>query len=923
MLSFGSKKRLKIKRNKVKKFLKIIGVILVLVVGVLIAAPFILEAKIGDLIRSNVNNNVNAKLDFTEANLSLIKSFPNANLNLENVSLINQAPFEGDTLFAAKEVSLTLGIGELFKSEGESIGIQNLSLDGANIHVKVNEEEIANYEIGKGSDGTETSSEPSDGFTLDLQSYEISNSKVTYDDAVAKVYLVLSDIQHTGTGDLSVTTSELDTHTDALVTFEFDSTNYLNKNKVQLDALIGIDLAADKYTFLKNEALINQLPLVFEGFVKVNENSQDVNLSFKTPSSDFKNFLAVIPETYSKNIENVKTTGNFMVKGDFKGVVDEEHIPKFTININSENASFKYAELPKSVGNVFIDAKILNTTGIVEDTHVNIDRLSFNIDSDRFNMVAKIKELMGNAKVNAHVDGKMNLANIKKAYPVPADLDLQGILNADITTAFDMASVEKEQYENTQTTGNMNLTDFVYSSEETPQAIKIQSTSLTFNPKTVTLNKLNGTTGQTDFNASGTINNLLGFMFNNEKVEGNFNLKSDTFALNDFMIAPEEFEDTNENGEPIVGDDKIKIPSFLDANITASANTVLYDNLTLKDVKGNLRIKDEKATLSNMTSSIFNGKLGFEGEVSTKNEVPTFAMKLGMDQLQIGETFKALELFDVLAPIANVLKGKLNSDVVLAGSLTDDFGLDLTNISGKVLAEILATDIDSDKAKLLQSLSSKLDFINLDKLDLKGLKTALNFENGVVQVKPFTINYDDIAITVDGSHTFDRKLSYKATMQVPAKYLGSEVNNLIAKIDDDSLDDLKIPVIANIGGNYTSPEVTTDLTGGVKSLTSKLVEIQKQKLINKGKDKAKDLLGDVLGSTKDETTDSTKTKDPTKEAVKDVLGGILGKDKNDSTKGQRDSVPEDKKDDVVKEKAKDILDGFLNKKKKKKDSTNL
>ncbi|MEM7712082.1 MAG: hypothetical protein AAF349_00560, partial [Cyanobacteria bacterium P01_A01_bin.68] len=36
---------------------------------------------------------------------------------------------------------------------------------------------------------------------------------------------------------------------------------------------------------------------------------------------------------------------------------------------------------------------------------------------------------------------------------------------------------------------------------------------------------------------------------------------------------------------------------------------------------------------------------------------------------------------------------------------------------------------------------------------------------------------------------------------VPAKYLGSEVNGLIAKLDDNSLEDLTIPVVANIGGN--------------------------------------------------------------------------------------------------------------------------
>ncbi|NHF58310.1 AsmA family protein [Flavobacteriaceae bacterium TP-CH-4] len=915
-----------------KKFLKVLGIVLLLIVGLLIAAPFFLEAKIGELIKNNVNNNVDATLSFTEADLSLVKSFPNAALRLQEVTLVNREPFAGDTLFAAKDLRLTMGIGELFKGEGESIGVKNLSVDGASVLVKVNEEEIANYEIGKDSGETTSSSEQSEGFTLDLQSYEITNSKVVYDDRAAKVYLEVSDIQHRGTGDLSATTSELDTQTAALVTFDLDSTNYLNKNSIKLDAVIGIDLKEDKYTFLKNEALVNQLPLVFDGFVKVNENSQEVDISFKTPSSDFKNFLAVIPEAYSKNIENVQTTGNFEVEGRFYGTVDEEHIPKFNITINSDNASFKYPELSKTVRNVFIDTKIANTTGIAEDTQVDIDRLSFMIDEDTFNMTAKIRELMGNTKVNAHVDGKMNLANISKAYPVPGDLDLKGLLNADITTDFDMASIEKKQYGKTKTSGELNLRDFEYNSEELVNPIALNSTSLTFNPSTVTLNKLNGTTGTTDFNATGTINNLLGFLFNDEEVEGNFVFTSDTFALNDFMVPDDETSALSQESEgekrpawakPATTEEKIKIPSFLDATINASANTVLYDDLTLRNVKGNLRIKDEKAVLSNMTSSLFDGKVSFNGEVSTKNNTPAFAMKLGLDKLEIGETFKSLELFQVLAPIAQILQGKLDSDIELAGNLTDDFSPDLLSLSGNVLANIFAREIDAKQTPVLNALDNKLDFIDLKELNLDALKTKLSFENGIVSVKPFTIKYRDVAINVAGGHTFDQKLNYTATMEVPTKYLGSDINNLIAQIDEESLKNMTIPVTANIGGMYNNPSVSTDFATGVKNLTNQLIEVQKQKLINQGKDKAKDLIGDILKRNTSEK-DTAKKEDNTTEGVKEVLGGILGGRKKDTT--QVDSVPK-KEEDVVKEKAKSILGGLLGGKKKdtsktKKDSNN-
>lgn len=237
----------------------------------------------------------------------------------------------------------------------------------------------------------------------------------------------------------------------------------------------------------------------------------------------------------------------------------------------------------------------------------------------------------------------------------------------------------------------------------------------------------------------------------------------------------------------------------MDCTINASANTVIYDNLTLKDVKGTLVIRDEKAILSNMTSSIFDGKLALNGEVSTKGTTPSFAMKLGMDNFKIAETFKALEMFRTLAPIAKILQGTLNSDVQLSGSLKDDFTPNLNTISGNILAELLTDKIDAESAPLLTALDSKLNFLELDKLNLKDLKTALSFEDGVVKVKPFTIKYQDFAINISGSHTFDQKLNYAATIEVPAKYLGKDINNIIARIDEKSLENLTIPITANIG----------------------------------------------------------------------------------------------------------------------------
>ena len=889
-----------------KKALKVVGLILLVLIGLVVALPWFLEGKIGEIVKNKVNNNINATLDFKDANLSLIKSFPNAYVSLKEITLINQGPFEGDTLFASEEIALNLSIRELFKSADEPITIQRLNIDGAKLHIKVDQNENANYDIVKETEGaaTESSEDTDSSFTFAMDEYTITNTQVIYEDMTSGLRLAISEMNHSGTGDLSLEKSELDTHTDALVSFQMDSTNYLKNHKILLDALLGIDLTENKYTFMENRAMVNKLPLVFDGFVKVNETDQEVNVTFETPSSDFKNFLAVIPEAYSKNIEEVQTTGNFMVQGQFKGVVDEEHIPMFNIKVNSDNASFKYPQLPKSVRNVYIDTEINNTTGIAEDTYVDIKRMSFTIDQDRFNLNSHVRDLMGNTKVRAHMDGKVNLSNISQAYPVPEDYNLKGLLEADVTTAFDMKSLEQKKYDNTKTEGSMSISGFEYDSEELNNPLAVNQASLTFNPTTVTVDSFDGKTGSTDFAASGTLTNLLGFLFNEENIEGNFQLNSNRFELNDFMVSETSASEPSEDNTPSEVEERIKIPSFLDCTVKADAKTVVYDNLNLKNVSGTLVIKDETATVTNLTSDLFGGDLGLSGAVSTKGETSSFDMSLGMTDFNIDESFASLELFQVLAPLASALQGKLNSDIKISGNLKDDLTPNLTTISGDLLAELLSTKVDATKAPLLSSLDSKLSFLDAQDINFDNLKTALSFDNGKVQVKPFSVMYKDIEVKVDGSHTFDKQMQYKATLDVPAKYLGSDVNNLIAQIDDSSLEELTIPVTANIGGSYSQPSVSTDLTSGVKSLTNQLVDIQKQKLLNQGKDTAKDLLSDVFKQDDSDTTSTQST------GVKETLGTLLGGDKSESTDSTKTEG------DAVKKTAKSILGGLLGKKKK-------
>lgn len=892
-----------------KKALKISGISLLIVLLLLVTAPFMFKSQIKNAIKGFVNENLNAQVEFSDVSLSFLQSFPKALVTVSDLTITNFEPFKDETFVTAKNISITMSVKELFKKADEAIIINSIMVDETLMTLKTDIFGNTNYDITKKDKTTSVNN----SFSFDIKDYSIKNSALTYIDEESKILIYITELNHDGKGVFSADISELITKSDANLSITMDSINYLNNNPIKLNALIDMDLNNSKYTFKENKGYINQLPIEFHGFVQLLEAGQDVDITFENPESSFKSFLAVMPEVYSKNIENVQTTGDFKVKGIIKGMVTDETIPTLDISIKSNNASFKYPSLPKSVQNIIIDTEIKNDTGKTEDTYVAINTLNFKIDQDVFKSSAIIKNITGNMLVNANIDGIINLANIAKVYPVDIKTQLTGILKAKVNTAFDMEAVEKSAYERIKNSGSMNLSNFKYASEEFKNPLFISDAAITFNPETVSLNSFKAQTGKSDLNATGTIKNLLGFMFSNKNLQGNFNLNSDTFAINDFMS--DEMPTTTENKteaskKTITKKESLKIPAFLDCTINAQANTVLYDNLQLKNAKGTLVIKDEQVNLQNFTTNLFDGQLALSGTVSTKTEKPSFNMDLGISAFDIAKSFQGLELFQNLAPLMKVIQGKLNTTLSLKGDLTDDFTPNLTSLSGGALAEILSSTINPNQAEVLNLLGNSLSFIDFNKLNLNDLRTKFEFSNGKVSVKPFKIKYQDIEIEVAGSHSFDQTMSYNAVFNVPAKYLGSEVNRLIGKIDDKSVNLVSIPITANITGTYTKPSIKTDLTSGVSNLTNQLIEIEKQKLLNQGKDKVSNLVGDLISGNKAKK-DSASTAQ--KSAVKDVLGSIVSGNKTttaDSTQAKA----------TTKDAVKNVLGGLLSGKKKQKDT---
>jgi hypothetical protein len=126
-------------------------------------------------------------------------------------------------------------------------------------------------------------------------------------------------------------------------------------------------------------------------------------------------------------------------------------------------------------------------------------------------------------------------------------------------------------------------------------------------------------------------------------------------------------------------------------------------------------------------------------------------------------------------------------------------------------------------------------------------------------------------------------MNYNLKFDVPAKYFGTEINNLIGKLTPADAKKLEsVPVNELLKGNFKNPKITTDIKQATTNLATNLVKQQKEKLINGGKD----ALNSIISNATKPKTDSTKTNTSTnvKNTAKDLLNGLFNKKKKEYVK---------------------------------------
>ena len=822
-----------------KKVLLSIVIIVFILIAAIIILPIAFKGPLLKKVKTAINNNVNAKVEFTDFNLNLWRSFPNAMLELEGLTVTGKGEFENDTLVSMESLSTDVSLSDLFK--GDSYIIQSLRLNNAHIHLLSTKEGKVNWDIAKESTTTEVTDESESNMAISLQNIEVRNLSLTYTDEASAMMLGLLNSNLDASGKLEGTITHFDLSAEVgEFKLIYDSIEYIANTQLKVKSRLMADY--DKMNFELGESStlqLNELPLDLSGRIEMPSDSMYFDLQFKQPQSDFATLLAMVPKSYQSYLKDIQTTGEAGFEGQVKGWYFDETYPEINTRIYVNNASLKYAGAPEKIEKISLDGKITKPQGDLDLLTVNISNAHAQIRENPVDAKLLITHPMSDPEFDASFNGKIDFTRLADVIPMDS-IELQGVMDGSLAVKGKMSAIEKEDYEQISSNGLFNFKNFKIKTPQITQAVEISSGTLKVDNKAISLSSFNAKTGQSDFQLNGKLSNYLPYFLLNKTLNGSFTLNSNYLNFNELanLMAEEDSVSTTATDSVIA----FQVPENLNLSFSSNIKRATFDQMDIRNIVGTTEVKNSTLELKKLNMDLLQGQLTVDGSYKSNDaNQPLFDFNMKVANVQIPAAYQSFSLMQQYLPIAAKSQGEISTQFKLNGQFNQ-------------MLEIIPTTLDGSgffNTQNLQIVDSPTfdqikNFIKKEKLKnvhVDDFTAYFNFEDGNIELKPFQTKIADQEVNIHGNLTVTQLLDMKMDFKVNRNDIGEDINSALGFLPG-SKNITIIPVTVDISGNIKDPKVSLDLSDARKQIQDEVKKSTKEELEKSVKDignKLKDL----------------------------------------------------------------------------------
>ncbi len=726
-----------------KKTLKITGITLAVLFAALLILPFAFKGKIVSAVQTAANKNLKATVSFNpDLSLSLIRNFPNLSLGIDDLKIVGKDSFANDTLIKAPHLNLVVDLASVFG--GGEIVIRKIHLQDARANIIFLKSGAANFDIAM-ADTTTTEKPTTDTsapMSLSIQELNIENTRIHYIDHSMDFELTTEGTNLLSQGDFADALFTLNNKIGIdRASMSFGGMTLLSKAKISGETAIDMDLNQMKFGFADNQFQINDLPLIAKGWIKMGEIDMDMDIDVRTPNSDFKSFLSVVPGCYTENFADVKATGTMGLIFTMKGIMNDLRMPATHVELKIKDAGFQYPAMPANASNIQLNFALDNTDGNPDNTHVVIAPLSVNLGGDQLAVSLDMKTPVSNPYANGKVDINLHLDRWKQLMPLESGTQVSGEVNAHFNFDGHYSAIAKEQFNDLKAGGNIALKNIAYTSAAT-LPLKLQQLDMSVSPTdfNLTVNQLQY--GKSAMNINGKLQNMLGYYLNDETLKGQLVINSNSMDLNEWMASMSDGAtgDANEtaaaqNAPATEASSAPRIPENLDLMFNMNIGRLQYEDYDMQQATAKAVVKEGALTVDPLAASIFGARVELAGINYTYPQGGKPTVKGGFNVLNVNPANLAttFALIKEYAPIVGRIQGLANIETQMGMTLKPNMDMDLASLTAGGLFNLFSGNLDvpswmGDAAKQLQWGAG-------DKMSLKPTKAGFLIENGQFKLK--------------------------------------------------------------------------------------------------------------------------------------------------------------------------------------------
>lgn len=500
-----------------------------------------------------------------------------------------------------------------------------------------------------------------------------------------------------------------------------------------------------------------------KGSVKITSPEEPnilAKISTKINLQEIKNFLP---------IKNVQLAGNLLLDIESKGIYNpgKKKFPETVANIEVQNGSLQTIHYPKPIQKINLLSTITNSGGEIATTQIKLSPLSFEFEEKLFTLNALFVN-PDDMEYDLTADGTLDIGKIYKVFAIKG-YDANGFVEAHVKLKGRQSDAQAGRYNLLHNDGVLMVKHLTLYTEAFPRPLFINSGNFSFKQDKMQFDAFEASYASSHFKLNGYLNNLVNYMSGNAGIlKGAFTLNANHINVNEFAAFSTAAENNTatDSAANTSASGVVMIPANLSVQLNATADSIFYNGVVLKQFKGQVDIDTASIKISNTGFRLIDA--GFVMNARYKAFAPDngqFEFKIKADSFSIAKAYNDIPLFREMVSSASGVQGLVGLDYNIAGRIDENMQVVLPSLKGGGVLSLVNMRLKG--FRLMNAVSESTDYGELKDADVSGVKIKSVVKNNIINVERIKMRVAGLRPRFEGQASLDGALNMKGRIGLP------------------------------------------------------------------------------------------------------------------------------------------------------------